>query len=184
MRLHGSLTDEAARAIVLKAGEAWGGAAELSGAWSASDQDSLWLAAQRTGIRLDGCSPSDAARQTWADERAALAERQTAIGGVADANRLATTVLKAASGDVAALRKLESMDRGLAEFVTGYLDDDDRAQLTTMEAVDVIPELARFRQLGEEELARQGNQATPLSAPVSDRDEPDEGAAPTMTPVA
>uniref|UniRef100_A0A9E8CQC9 MobA/VirD2-like nuclease domain-containing protein n=1 Tax=Bosea sp. NBC_00436 TaxID=2969620 RepID=A0A9E8CQC9_9HYPH len=151
VRLHGALTPEAARALVIKASEAWGGDAELSGAWSQTDKDALWLEAQRSGVRLGACEPSTKAQAIWDSETAEAARRADTLGLVRSATGPARLLLDAAAGDVSALAKL---DPDLRAFVGQYLDDDQRAELGNAEVADIMTEMARFRELGAEERAR------------------------------
>uniref|UniRef100_A0A9E8CN57 Large polyvalent protein-associated domain-containing protein n=1 Tax=Bosea sp. NBC_00436 TaxID=2969620 RepID=A0A9E8CN57_9HYPH len=151
MRLHGALTPEAARALVHKASEAWGGEAELQGVWSQPDKDLLWLEAQRSGVRLGACEPSVKARAAWEAETAEAARRADTLGLVKASNGPARLLLDAAAGDVSALAKL---DPDLRAFVGQYLDDDQRAELGKAEIADIMTEMARFRELGAEERAR------------------------------
>ncbi|WP_336810807.1 hypothetical protein [Bosea sp. MMO-172] len=149
--LHGALTPEAARALILKASEAWGGVAELSGHWTQADKDTLWLEAQRSGVRLGACEPSAKAKAAWEAESAEAAQRADTLGMVKSATGPARLLLDAAAGDVSALSKL---DPDLRAFVASYLDDDQRAELAKADIADVISELHRFRELGCEERAK------------------------------
>ena len=153
VRLHGTLTPDAARAIVTKAAEGWGGEAELTGDWSQPDQDALWLEAQRVGVRLDRCSPSSQALAAWNDERSATAEREATLGVVRAETGPAQRLRNAAAGDVEALQKL---DPDLRAFVSSYLDDDQRKELARSDVADIVPELRKFRSLGAEERKRDG----------------------------
>lgn len=149
LEIHGPVSDEAIQAILTKAREAWGGGAELTGEWSQKDQDRLWIEAQRQGVTLHGCSPSDAARQVWEKERAAAETQTETFGLVKASTREAQDLLSGARGDPAALGRLAPE---LQAFVRSYLDDDQRAELAQAEVADIVPELRRFRSLGHEEL--------------------------------
>jgi len=151
VRLHGMLSPESARAMVLKASEAWGGEAQLEGHWSQPDKDALWLEAQRAGVRLSACEPSAKTRAAWEAEIAEAARRTDTLGLVKASTGPARLLLDAASGDVSALAKL---DPDLRAFVGQYLDDDQRAELGKVEIADIMTEMARFRELGAEERAR------------------------------
>lgn len=170
MELHGPLTSEAARALVLKANEAWDGAAELSGPRSRRDQDTLWLEAQRAGVELHRCHPSDAARRAWEDEARGSKQHDLALGLVRAGSRDAETLRSAAAGDVAALGKLNPE---LRAFVSSYLDDDQRRELAEATPVDLIPELRRFRSLGAEELAMRHCRPDPEQIPHTARNKPE-----------
>lgn len=157
VRLHGTLTPEAARAIVLKA-EGWGGEAELTGEWSQPDKDALWLEAQRVGVRLDGCSPSSRARSAWQEESSAAAQREATLGMVRASTGPAQQLRRAAGGDVSALQKL---DPDLRAFIASYLDDDQRSALAQSDVADIVPEMAKFRDLGAEERRRAREESSP-----------------------
>ncbi|WP_156921890.1 hypothetical protein [Azorhizobium doebereinerae] len=179
VELHGRLTSEAARALVLKALEAWDGGAELSGPWSQVDQDTLWLEAQRTGVELHRCQPSDAACRAWEAEVQKAQQHETTVGLVSTSSREAETLRSAAAGDIAALGRLNP---GLRAFVGSYLDDDQRAELAEAEPVDLIPELRRFRSLGAEELKMRRRQCDPeqVSQAAEDKPEGDDPGSPNL----
>ncbi|MEE1657867.1 LPD7 domain-containing protein [Microvirga sp. CF3062] len=168
MEIHGPVSDEAIRATIIKAKEAWGGAAELTGRWSQRDQDRIWIEAQRHGVQLEGCKPSDSVRRMWEREQATTEVHTQTMSLVRVGTREAESLRAAAQGDPAGLGRLPPE---LRAFVTSYLDDDQRAELATSETADVVPELSRFRTLGREELARiehrnaKRNQST-LSEPL------------------
>lgn len=155
VELHGRLTPDAARALILKANEAWDGSAELSGPWSRPDRDTLWLEAQRAGVELHRCNPSDAARRAWDEEVRAARAHDEAIGLVRTGSREAETLRAAAAGDVAALGRLSPE---LRAFVSSYLDDEQRKELAEADPADLIPELRRFRSLGADEIAMRRRQ--------------------------
>ena len=155
VELHGRLTPDAARALILKANEAWDGSAELSGPWSRPDQDMLWLEAQRVGVELHRCNPSDAARRAWDEELRATKAHDDTIGLVRAGSREAETLRAAANGDVTALGRLNPE---LRAFVSSFLDDEQRKELAEADPVDLIPELRRFRSLGADEIAMRRRQ--------------------------
>lgn len=148
LALHGDLTPEAARAIVLKAREQWGGEAKLQGSWSQSDQDSLWLEAQRSGVKLHRCTPSRSAQAAWETETAAAAERSRTLEQVRDAAEPAQLLQRAAAGDAAAWGQLQRSEPGLSYFVSDFLDDEQRRELANSDVADIVPELDRFRETG------------------------------------
>lgn len=176
VRVHGECSPEAARAIVLKAAEAWGGEAELTGSWSQPDRDLMWLEAQRAGVRLAGCEPSASARASWAAETSAAAQREETLSIVRASTGPGQTLRAAAGGDVAALARL---DPDFRAFVASYLDDDQRAELAQADLADIIPELERFRQLGAEERERKEPDRTPQS-PADDFKPTDAGPMPKL----
>lgn len=182
LEIHGPISDDAIRATVAKAREAWGGAAELTGEWSQRDQDRIWIEAQRQGIEIEGCKPSDAARRVWAAEQAAAAARTETMGLVRAGTREAESLRSAAQGDPAALGRLPPE---LAAFVSSYLDDDQRAELAQSDVADIIPELSRFLALGREELAEiERRKAEPGAdrPPPRDFRKPDPGVAIDVAP--
>ncbi|WP_414474297.1 LPD7 domain-containing protein [Microvirga sp. M2] len=150
MEIHGPVSDEAIRAAVIKAKEAWGGAAELTGRWSQQDQDRIWIESQRQGVQLENCKPSDAVRRMWEREQATAEVHTQTMSLVRIGTREAESVRAAAQGDPAGLGRLPPE---LRTFVTSYLDDDQRAELAASDVADIVPELSRFRALGREEVA-------------------------------
>lgn len=149
LEIHGPVSDEAIQAILTKAHEVWGGGAELTGEWSQKDQDRLWIEAQRQGVTLHGCRPSDAALQVWEKESAAAQTQAETFGLVKASTREAQDLLAGARGDPAPLGRLAPE---LQAFVRSYLDDDQRAELAQADVADIVPELRRFKSLGHEEL--------------------------------
>jgi hypothetical protein len=149
LEIHGPVSDDAIKALVTKAREAWGGGAVLTGPWSQADQDRVWLEAQRRGVVLEGCHPSDAAQQAWAKETATSKVQAETIGLVRAGAREAQDLLAGTRGDPAALGRLSPE---LQAFVGSYLDDDQRLELAQSEVADVVPELDRFKALGRQEM--------------------------------
>ncbi|MCB8822296.1 LPD7 domain-containing protein [Microvirga rosea] len=149
LEIHGPVSDDAIKALVTKAREAWGGGAVLTGPWSQADQDRVWLEAQRQGVVLEGCHPSDAAQQAWAKETATSKVQAETIGLVRAGAREAQDLLAGTRGDPAALGRLPPE---LQAFVGSYLDDDQRLELAQSELADVVPELHRFKALGRQEM--------------------------------
>ncbi len=149
LEIHGPVSDDAIKALVTKAREAWGGGAVLTGPWSQADQNRVWLEAQRQGVVLEGCHPSDAVQQAWAKETATSKVQAETIGLVRAGAREAQDLLAGARGDPAALGRLPPE---LQVFVTSYLDDDQRLELAQAEVADVVPELHRFKALGRQEM--------------------------------
>ncbi|MEE1657608.1 LPD7 domain-containing protein [Microvirga sp. CF3062] len=149
LEIHGPVSDDAIKALVTKAREAWGGGAVLTGSWSQADQDRVWLEAQRQGVVLEGCHPSDAAQQAWAKETATSKVQAETIGLVRAGAREAQDLLAGTRGDPAALGRLSPE---LQAFVGSYLDDDQRLELAQSEVADVVPELHRFKALGRQEM--------------------------------
>lgn len=178
--VHGTLTAEAARAMVLKAAEAWEGDAELQGQWPQPDQDLIWLEAQRSGVRLDRCTPSAAARAAWTSEMDASRTRDETLALVRATTSPARNLKEAAGGDLAALSRL---DPDLRAFVESYLDDEQRSDLAKADVADIVPELRRFRELGSEERAN-GERERSIAPARSPRreDAADSAPAPKVGP--
>ncbi|MGO4523493.1 hypothetical protein AB4097_01380 [Microvirga sp. 2MCAF35] len=153
--LHGRISDEAIQAFVLKAKEAWNGEAALTGTWPPKDMDRVWLEAQRQGVHLENCTPSDRAIAAWEREKAQAEAQVESLGIVRAGTREAEHLLAGARGDPAALGHLSPE---LRAFITSYLDDEQRQELAQSEIADVIPELERFRVLGRHELTEHERQ--------------------------
>lgn len=170
MEIHGGLTDQAIEATLLKAKDAWGGAVYLDGEWTQVEQDRLWIAAQRAGIEIQNCQPSDTVRSAWQREQAATAKATKTISAARSAIADATDVRDAAAGDIEAAKRLPPP---LQAFVGLYLDDEQRNHLSAQSIADITAALPRFRSLGETELAeyeRTGTVSVPLAPQLDDRD--------------
>lgn len=150
MEVFGSVSDEVAIAIVLKAQECWDSGLYLEGTWSQADQDKIWIECQRRGVDVENCRPSQAARIAWQREQEASASKVKTISAARSAVAVAADVRAAAAGDLEALDRLP---KPLQAFVASYLDDDDRKKLSAEGVAFIIPELDRFRRLGADELS-------------------------------
>lgn len=150
LEIHGTLTDEAIVATILKAREAWDGGVYLDGYWTQHEQDRMWIAAQRAGIEIQNCKPSASAQAAWQREQEAVATTTRTISAARSAVAVAADVKAAAGGDLEALDRLP---KPLQAFVASYLDDDDCKKLSAEGVAFIIPELDRFRRLGSDELA-------------------------------
>ncbi len=149
MEIHGAISDDAVRAIITKAKETWGGGVELDGVWTQDQMDRVWLEAQRQGVTVYRCEPSAAAKRQWEREKVEIDARMNLRQRVRSAVHDAADLLAGARGDNDALIRLPA---NLSAFVSSYLDDTQRAELAGATVADVIPELARFRELGDQEL--------------------------------
>lgn len=149
MEIHGAVSDDVVRAVITKAREAWGGEVELDGDWTQEQKDRVWLEAQRQGVKVYRCEPSAAAQRQWEREKAEIDARMNLRQRVRSAVHDAADLLAGARGDRDALIRLPA---NLSAFVGSYLDDTQRAELAGATVVDIIPELARFRELGDQEL--------------------------------
>jgi hypothetical protein len=150
MEIHGAVSDDVVRAIITKAQEAWGGGVELDGVWTQEQKDRVWLEAQRQGVTVYRCEPSAAAKRQWEREKTEIDARMKLRQRVRSAVHDAADLLAGARGNHDALIRLPA---NLSAFVGSYLDDTQRAELGRATVADIIPELARFRELGDEELA-------------------------------
>lgn len=151
MEIYGPLSGDVTLAVVTKAKQAWGGRVYLDGYWTQIEKDQVWLEAQRQGVVVENCSPSVAAIDLWRKEQERSCRRSEVLGRVRSAVQDAADLLGGARGNREALDRLAD---DLRAFVSSYLDDEQRAELAASDVVSVIPELTRFRKLGEAELAR------------------------------
>jgi hypothetical protein len=174
MEVHGPVSGEVAIAIITKARDSWDGGVYLHGHWTQVEKDMVWLEAQRQGVVVGNCEPSAVAREVWRKEQAKTVRRVETMGKVRSAVQGAADLLGAARGNPDALDRLPD---DLRAFVVSYLDDDQRAELASSDVVNVIPELVRFRKLGEDELARIKRDGEPqptilVPEPTPDPDDP------------
>lgn len=149
MEIHGGLTEEAINATLVKAKEAWSGGLYLDGNWTPAEQDAIWIAAQRRGIDVANCNPSAKIQATWQREQEAAAKKVRTISGVRSEMIDAQDLIAAAKGDKTSIIRLPG---ALQAFAAIYLDDDQRRHLAAQSVADVIPQLARFREIGAAEL--------------------------------
>lgn len=150
MDIYGPVADDVVRAIIMKAKVAWRGEVELDGVWTQEQIDRVWLEAQRQGVMVHRCRPSDTAQRQWDREGAEIDARMKLRQRVRSAVHDAADLLAGARGDRDALIRLPA---NLSAFVSSYLDDTQRAELAGATVADIIPELLRFRELGDQELA-------------------------------
>jgi hypothetical protein len=177
MEIHGPVSGDVAIAIITKAKDAWGGGVYLDGYWTQVEKDMVWLEAQRQGVVVENCEPSAVARDVWRKEQERSVRRVETMGRVRSAVQDAADVLAGARGSHDALLRLPDDLRAL---VTSYLDDNQRAELAASDVVTVIPELARFRKLGKDELARikRDGEPQPAIRVPEPTPEPDDPLAP------
>lgn len=153
LRIHGKCNDAAGRALLQKAIDEWGSEVEIYG--SREFKDSIWREAQRSGVQVfDQATgqlyePSADVRKAFEADRAKAAADVVDLADVKAAKAVATLVREAASGEVAALAKLEMNDPDLTDFVTLHLDDDQRAKLAGKPEGAIIDALPAFRELGK-----------------------------------
>lgn len=149
LEIHGGVTDEAIAATLMKARDAWGGGLFLDGTWTQAEQDRLWIAAQRQGIDVANCAPSSQIQAAWRREQDASAKSVKTISSVRTEMVDAQDLIAAAKGDKTSIIRLPG---ALQAFAAIYLDDDQRRHLGAQSVADVIPQLARFREIGAAEL--------------------------------
>lgn len=172
LEIHGGLTDEAIAATLLKSKEAWGGGVFLDGHWTQSEQDRLWIAAKRQGIDVANCAPSPQIQSAWRREQEATAKGTKTISAVRTEMVDAQDLIAAAKGDKTSIIRLPG---ALQAFAAIYLDDEQRKHLAAQSVADVIPQLARFRELGAAELEswerKTGRKFTPSKPDAESRTE-------------
>jgi hypothetical protein len=174
MEVHGSVSGDVAAAIITKARDAWEGGVYLHGHWTQVEKDIVWLEAQRQGVVVENCEPSSVARDVWRKEQERSVRRVETMGRVRSVVQDVADLLGAARGNHEALQRLPE---DLRAFVMSYLDDDQRAELAASDVVNVIPELTRFRKLGEVELAEMKRKGEPqptilVPEPMPEPDDP------------
>lgn len=170
LEIHGGLTDGAIAATLAKARDAWGGGVYLDGHWTQAEQDRLWIAAQRGGVEVQNCKPSQSIQDAWHREQEAAAKSTKTISAARSAIADATDLRDAAAGDLEAAERLPPT---LQAFIGLYLDDEQRKHLSAQSVADITAALPRFRALGEAELAeheRTGKTFTPPKAGHNERD--------------
>jgi hypothetical protein len=160
--VHGSLTDDVVAAMILKCKDAWHGRMELVGSWNQGERDRFWIAAQRAGVEIFNCRPSKKIQDEWAREQDRAITQSRTVSAVRSEMVDAQDVIAAAHGDKNSVIRLPG---DLQAFIAIYLDDDQRKHLAAQSVADIIPELARFRELGAAELEswekRTGRKFTP-----------------------
>jgi hypothetical protein len=176
MEVHGPVSGDVAVAIVTKARDAWGGGVYLHGHWTQVEQDMVWLEAQRQGVEVQNCEPSAIARDVWRKEQERSVRRVETMGKVRSVVQDAADLLAGARGNHEALQRLPD---DLRAFVMSYLDDDQRTELAMSDVATVIPELTRFRELGEAELAEMKRSGRPQPTILVPEPKPDDPLAPT-----
>ncbi|WP_245258235.1 relaxase/mobilization nuclease domain-containing protein [Rhodopseudomonas palustris] len=178
LEIHGGLTVKVIDATILKAKEAWGGGVYLDGDWTQDEQDKLWIAAQRAGVKVENCQPSLSIQDAWQREQAASAKSIKTICAARSAIAEATDVRDAAAGDLEAMHRLP---QPLQAFVVSHLDDDQRRHLSGQSVADITAALPRFRDLGQSELEEYERTGRTFTPPKPRRDDRDRNAAHTYS---
>lgn len=154
LRIHGpAASDAAVRAMAEKAAAEWGSEVEVYG--NKEFKDAMWLEAQRQGVTVydqttgELYQPSEELRRRFEADRLRVQDEGNEIAELKRRKAMASLLLEAAAGDTAALTKLRTNDRDLADFVTLHLDDERRGQLVGEPEADIVPALAGFRKFGK-----------------------------------
>ncbi|KQT83125.1 hypothetical protein ASG48_14225 [Aurantimonas sp. Leaf443] len=174
--LVGPVSEVALRALATKAAEDWGGSLTLDGPWPEEAIGRLWLECQRQGVDLVGYEPPPELVAEWNARSAIIADSATRLRAVRSETREADILLAAASGDVAALRRLPA---DLRAFVQGHLDDDQRSELAHADREAVTASLPQFRRYGKAELERDPKAATVVAQPIEPAPRDDHERHPT-----
>ncbi|MCB5205323.1 MobA/MobL family protein [Neorhizobium sp. T786] len=154
VRLHGKPTEAALRAMVAKASDEWGSEIEITG--SKSFKDSLWLEAQRQGVKVfdstngEPYAPSPEILARWQSDLAQMQGNQTQIEGIRQVKKLTSLMKNAASGDKDSLAELQKRDAHLTAFLAQHLDADQLKLLAQEKDSDLEPQLDGMRELGRE----------------------------------
>lgn len=179
VRIHGKPSNAASRALLMKAVDEWSSEIEIFG--GKAFKDSVWLEAQRQGVtvfdRDTGAlyEPSPDVKKAFEADLARNNANVVDLAGVRNHKAIAGLVLGAAAGEEEALSKLESHDRDLADYLTIYLDDDQRARLSGKSEADIVAALPDFRDDGRkarelDDEQRKGDHG-PFGAQPNDRDD-------------
>lgn len=154
LRIHGpAASDAAVRAMVEKAVAEWGSEMEVYG--EKAFKDSVWLESQRLGVAVydqdtgELYEPSADVKKRFLADADHNRKKDEEIGMIRNHKAVAALVLEAAAGDKAALTKLETNDRQLADFVTLHLDDEQRGKLAGKPESEVVAALPQFRGYGK-----------------------------------
>lgn len=179
VRIHGKPSDAASRALLMKAVDEWNSEIEIFG--DKAFKDSVWLQAQRQGVtvfdRDTGAlyEPSPDVRRAFEADLARNNANVVDLEGVRNHKAIASLVRGAAAGEEEALSKLEKHDRDLADYLTVYLDDEQRARLASKSEADIVAALPDFRDDGRkarelDDEQRKGDHG-PFGAQPNDRDD-------------
>ncbi len=138
--VHGPASENALRALCVKARDEWGSRMEI---WGNDDFKSrLWLEAQRQGVEIMNYEPPKHVLNAWEREQAQTAGARAAVARVEDRATVAR-------GALAYLRG-ESEDPPSPEL-GAYLDSlhaAERGRLAGREPYELVPELAMWQRRG------------------------------------
>lgn len=170
LRIHGPAANDAAvRAMVEKATAEWGSEMEVYG--EKAFKDSVWLEAQRQGVAVYDSEtgqlyePSADVKKAFETDLSRRKAQDDEIGTLRNHKAMAALVLEAAAGDKAALTKLETNDKQLADFITLHLDDEQRGKLVGKPEADVVAALPQFRTYGKTAREREDEEKKTRPAP-------------------
>lgn len=158
LKIHGKPSDDAARAMVLKAAEQWSGEMEVFG--SKTFKDMMWLESMRQGVSLYDADtgrlyePSPDIKKSWEEATAKLAEATGDLEALEKRKELGSLMRRAASGDVEAAVELERNDMELADFLNRHLDKQQRAEFAQGSDGEIAEDLDLWRKLGAEARAQ------------------------------
>ncbi|MFG1477555.1 hypothetical protein V5F53_02690 [Xanthobacter sp. V4C-4] len=158
----GQVDDNVIRSMIYKAKMEWNSGCKLKGSWSQRDQDSMWIEAQRQGVDIHNCRPSQSAKSLWEREKKDLEAKsetnKTTVQRIMSAASEAQDLLAAARGNQVALGRLPD---DLKSFVSSYLDDDQRAEMAAANVSDVVGMIDDFKKLGNQEIESNGPKPEP-----------------------
>ncbi len=163
LTVFGQVDDDVVKSMIYKAKMEWDGGCKLSGSWSQKDQDSMWLEAQRQGVHIENCHPSQATKNQWEREKRDLKAKsdinKTSVSSIMSAASQAQDLLSAAGGDETALARLPD---DLKAFISSYLDDDQRSEMAAANVSDIVAMIDDFAVKGQQELAENPDAAAIL----------------------
>lgn len=144
--IHGDVSDEALRALALKAKLEWDSRIELFG--DEAFKQRAWLEMRRRGIEVVGYDPPESVRRALAAELRANEQLNGVKAAISGEAKAAHDLKNAAKGDI---RAIQALDQDLTAFLHGYAVNDTAAirRLIDAETTNVVPELARFRYYGQ-----------------------------------
>jgi hypothetical protein len=147
--VHGPVTADSIRAMILNAKESWGASCEITGEDDFKNRS--WLEAQRQGVKITNYDPPADIRDAWEREQAHKVQVAGVRKSISDDTRQAEQLRKAASGDATAIKSLHPAMQG---FLFGFAHGDEAAleKLRQSSAADIVPELQRFSFYGRAHL--------------------------------
>lgn len=172
MTLHGPVSDDALKAMVEKAAQEWGGKMEIFG--DDDFKNRIWLAAHRhqPPVEIGNYTPPDHILAQLAAEQRQQERHQAAVAAVSTVADRATV-----ARELQAWLREEREEPPSPELAAavGALSKQERQQIASAQAFEIIPKLAGWQRQGEEMMA-QG-----AAVPVAPKPQPqdDQPAPPT-----